>query len=1127
MSQLDALLARSRSPGTFVEKRSFTLAREKAIEKMREFSLRHPRQYVLELVQAAVFAGARWIAVDVSSRAMVVAWVGGRTFTREELGDLFDYLFADQGQPETRHLLQTAVGVNAILQRKPRQVRLESGDGTGSATVRLDLDAQGGAELGTVEDPLAGTYLYADFGGSWFGRWAGTDSFPPEAQLVETRCLYTPVPILLNGSAPFGYRSSREVRLFGVRKHLPVAAPRRGALGIPMGGLGDGIRLVIGGVFVSERPIPALGSGVVGVIADDALRKTADMSDVVEDARWIDMLHDVQPVATRLKREVEGRGYQPPRLPPRVVERAAPGASSEIPLEEVPDTLVQLRPRAAVPRTALDDTPTGEPVFWVEEDVVDDLIDPCDPRLFPYRVLVLTPGQARSLEGRLPAAVTLSRLTNPEDVSFVRNAMDRRIAIHGLHLDTTVAAGGARRPLPVRLHLRLHLEGGAPRWDTEDSGRVPMVVVVGGRTRICTALDLPFQHVSVVAEVGGKAGNLSDAELRALRGPLRAPILESAWRLLPDNTSAGGDLRKRRLELALLADHARPHVIRDADGHLRVTVHLPTPWAPVRERLLRAPLAPLQDGTSLTLERLAGLVGTDGAVTLADPADRELVEPLELRFGPGHVAVVEDGARLLAVVGRLHDSWRSLDLSQAPHAQELLLALPGLVPPPAIEGWTDQEPPAPGVVHWIREDAAPQDLRGGLEALDRALAAGMHADWTPRPGLAGLSPERCDRRARLIRLALADRTDRLGEVRFTDTAGRIHTAAEVVLGDPPPVAVAGGALSQDGSCLPVPPEAVWILDRARRARHRPPLPLLLDDAPELWLDPGSEPEAWLARVPVDWPGLTGWLGLRMPWDPSAGVLLESAESLQVLPGFTRRIPCHGLLRAGRSGPLADGEWELLHLAGLQLYQEVLRRLDAGDLPPEARDAAHRYAAAFCLQTARLDEGRMRPGLARTLASRVEVPDGEGGTWGGLREWIETPAERRPPPPPGAPDRGLHRPLQDPDISDQDRTFDLLLTPVERALDAQCPGVRCSALRGAPDQAVRVLLDPSRHRWDRLALFIREDALGRAAIRGEPYAVGVLSLEIARRALSWARSHGRHLDLLALQQALLAGRLARA
>ena len=64
MSQLDDLLTRSRSPGRFVERRAFTLSRARAIEKQRAFALRLAQQYVLELVQAAVFAGATYIAVD-------------------------------------------------------------------------------------------------------------------------------------------------------------------------------------------------------------------------------------------------------------------------------------------------------------------------------------------------------------------------------------------------------------------------------------------------------------------------------------------------------------------------------------------------------------------------------------------------------------------------------------------------------------------------------------------------------------------------------------------------------------------------------------------------------------------------------------------------------------------------------------------------------------------------------------------------------------------------------------------------------------------------------------------------------------------------------------------------------
>ena len=143
MSQLDDLLARSRSPGKFVERRRFTLSREKAIEKQREFALRHPRQYVLELVQAAVFAGATYIAIDTRPHTMLVAWVGGKPLGGKQVENLLDYLFADRGDPEIRHLVQLAVGVNAILQRRPRTLRIESGDG--DSAIRMVIEAGRGS----------------------------------------------------------------------------------------------------------------------------------------------------------------------------------------------------------------------------------------------------------------------------------------------------------------------------------------------------------------------------------------------------------------------------------------------------------------------------------------------------------------------------------------------------------------------------------------------------------------------------------------------------------------------------------------------------------------------------------------------------------------------------------------------------------------------------------------------------------------------------------------------------------------------------------------------------------------------------------------------------------------------
>lgn len=1126
MSQLDAVLARSRAPGTLVERKQFTLARSKAIEKMREFSLRDPHQAVLELVQAAVFAGARWIAVDASADALVVAWVGGRTLSRAELGDLFDYLFADQGIAETRHLMQAAVGVNALLQRRPRRVRIESGDGTVEGTARMDLDRSGAGDVGVPEAPLAGTYLYCELGGGWLGRFTGGAGTGREAELVETRCLYTPTPILLNGQAPFGYRTSRSVQLFGVKQAVQIeGGGRRGALGLPQPNVEAGVRLVVGGVWVTTRVIEALGPGLVGVLADDRLRKTADMSDIVEDARWVDLLHAVQPRATRLLRTERGSAYRPPRLPARVQERPRDAGDPEVALEPLPDRIAQIPPRTPVALTALQAMAPDEPLFWVEPDVADSLTAPCDPVPFPYRVLVLTPGQARTVEATLgEGGPRLSRLTNPEDVSFVRNAMDRRHGVHVIRLRTDIHLEGEPLPRALPLQLRLHLDGPRPRWDTEDGrGEVPAAMVRDGRTVITTRLPLALHDVSVVLDVSGQRAFPHGA----LRDALRQAVQREAWRLLPTDGPAA-DPWRRRLELALLADHARPQFVRE-HRPAQVRTRFPVAWKDVAQRLLRAPIARTTDGP-LSLADFVALMGTDRVHTLADPGDRPQVEPLEARFGFGHLVLPEDLLAPLAAVGRSLDSWvprTGVHLGD-PTVEELILVFPALAEPTAPDGWRALPRVAPGIAHWIRDDDAadatdrprPRAPSAGAPALLDHLRALDQAGWEARPS--HLTAERAHALGRLAALRLAALCDRLGEVRLTDTRGQAHPVS-TALSDPATRFVARGGASTDAEgILPVTLDELRVLqgvldaDPDRRERL---LPLLLDDPPDLWEEPGAA-DRWLVTLPVDQAGLRGWLGLRLPFDATPGVLLEATDHLEVLPGFTARVPCHGLLQLTGAQRLSRAQRELLFFSGMQLYQQLLRRLD-GDLHPTARAAGLAYAARFAQRTFQRDDG-LRPGLARSLAQRVRVTDEHGKDWGSLADWLEALPDQRPPPPEGVePDPEPVRTGEVVHLADADSVWGFLAGPLERALAAQRPGTRVQISEGLERGQLAVA-----HAEDasRCGLLLRRTPLANKALGGDRLARGLLLVEATRAVLQWAERVPAPLDVLAFQQAVLATRV---
>ncbi|MEO0606394.1 MAG: hypothetical protein AAF211_33510, partial [Myxococcota bacterium] len=474
MSQLDDLLARSRSPGRLVERRHFTLSRAKAIEKQREFALRHPSHSVLELVQAAVFAGATYIAIDTRPHTLLVAWVGGPPLPARDLEGIFDYLFADRGDARQRHLIQLAIGVNAILQRKPRVLRIESGDG--ETAVRMDIDAKGQVTLGTPTESIAGTYLYAEYGGGWFSRFSMMgEAFTEEQGLVEEKCLYTPVPILLNGSAPFGYRGTRHIEIFGARlqEHFDEEG-RRGVVAIHTSPRAPtGFRMVVGGVWVSTLPLEPLATRpLVGVVCDDNLRKTADQSGIVQDHRYVRMLHGVQPYASTLLMKAEGSRYRPPQLPP-IPEIETPGpnkAPMRVEPQPLPDPIPMLWPRGDT--TLFDLQGIGDtPIFYVEPAHISALQGrTAEPDRFPWRVLVLTEGQVLTLTRRLPE-LALHRLTSKADVDFVRRVVDRRVRIR----EHTVPGQG------FKLTLRLHLEGPVPDWGHGRSG-VPFVVVDGDGT---------------------------------------------------------------------------------------------------------------------------------------------------------------------------------------------------------------------------------------------------------------------------------------------------------------------------------------------------------------------------------------------------------------------------------------------------------------------------------------------------------------------------------------------------------------------------------------------------------------------------------------------------------------------
>ena len=575
MSQLDDLISRSRDPGAFIERKRFTLSRAKAIEKQREYALRHPQQYILELVQAAVLSGATYIAIDISDDTVLIAFIGARLLQKNQLENIFDYLFADRADAKHRHLVQLAIGINAMLQRKPKSIRIESGDGSIENAVRMDLDATGAGTVGVPSDPINGTYLMMEKPGGWFRRFQNVQ-LHPEVALVEERCLYSPVPLILNGRAPFGYTSRKRVELFGWKHQLPFQiGNRRGVVAIPKKAKEKprGFKIVLGGVSISTVQVPELGTVQVtdrtgtavmelfGVICDDSLRKTADQSDIVRDARFNSMLHAVQPFCTALIEEVSGREHRPPPLPRLKREEEGKKGPVRLPL---PSPVPVIGPEPGLTLKELGEEAARMPVFWMEPENTSDLRLLADPLRFPFRVLVLQEGEARTLLEEIPHA-TLQRVGTAADVDFVRRVLDRGIELH----ECTVELN--RGEFKGTVTLRLHLRGPMPPWGDEfdEDGRqrpldfgdedTPACFAQNGASFLCSRVTTRLPHLSVVWEFPS-AMQISNTDLAAKLGEI---VRTEAWRLLED---APDHPHARALTAALLGENARPAFAQKEEG---------------------------------------------------------------------------------------------------------------------------------------------------------------------------------------------------------------------------------------------------------------------------------------------------------------------------------------------------------------------------------------------------------------------------------------------------------------------------------------------------------------------------------------------------------------------------------
>lgn len=314
MTSIEEVIARSRQPGGFSEHRTFTLARDRAIEKMRQFALADPHYYILELIQSAIANHATFIDISLDESQVVFSYVGGN-YVKQELEQLFDFLFASNANVEQGSLRLLALGVNALMLFEPDEIILESGDGTLAGTTRVVINrGKGLVEVGTPERALAGTFMRAaGLKRRAMNKRSALDSVggrQREYTAIEERCIVAPVPVIVNGEPIFGYSSQRSPQLFGFSHTISFdEGDLYGTIGLASRKSSAVFRLVTHGVWVQTVGhdfLESVNTGyeeplLGGVISFGPLRKTADHSGIVKDRVYAQMWQRLLPYLEQLR----------------------------------------------------------------------------------------------------------------------------------------------------------------------------------------------------------------------------------------------------------------------------------------------------------------------------------------------------------------------------------------------------------------------------------------------------------------------------------------------------------------------------------------------------------------------------------------------------------------------------------------------------------------------------------------------------------------------------------------------------------------------------------------------------------------------------------------------------------
>ncbi|MBI3925438.1 MAG: hypothetical protein HY319_07865 [Armatimonadetes bacterium] len=284
---------------------TFTLAMEKAREKLQRFQLPNPRYYILQIVQALIASGATRIEVNhQTDLSTEMIGLGGYTlsmqfdgpgYRADELKSLYDYLFIS-GRDRTRdRLRELALGIVSLQALNPDEIRLTS---QGAEWQRRKSERY---RERVVCIPTTNRHRFL-VNGSGRGE---------EVEILRAHCGTCRIELHVNGHAiATPHRGS-----MGISPWPAYAFSRpgmEGVIGLAYGELErTSLALLRYGVQFARRWEARIFPTVSMMLESTELRKNASQTDVVEDEAYHACLEELQTVMLDFAAHL-GRSRIPP-----------------------------------------------------------------------------------------------------------------------------------------------------------------------------------------------------------------------------------------------------------------------------------------------------------------------------------------------------------------------------------------------------------------------------------------------------------------------------------------------------------------------------------------------------------------------------------------------------------------------------------------------------------------------------------------------------------------------------------------------------------------------------------------------------------------------------------------------